>query len=45
MNSNNEQPNNKGIHKRKRKMEKVTSSESTPLMMMVTGHVRHVAPL
>jgi hypothetical protein len=41
MNSNNEQPNNKGIHKRKRKMEKVTSSESTPLMMMVTGHVKN----
>ena len=41
MNSNNVQPNNKGIHKRKRKMEKVTSSESTPLMMMVTSHVKN----
>ena len=42
MNSNNEQPNNKGIHKRKRKMEKVTSSESTPLMRMVTSHVKNI---
>ena len=32
---------NKGIHRRKRKMEKVTSSESTPLMMMVTSHVKN----
>ena len=33
---------NKGIHKRKRKMEKVTSSESTPLMRMVTSHVKNI---
>ena len=33
---------NKGIHRRKRKMEKVTSSESTPLMRMVASHVKNI---
>jgi hypothetical protein len=29
-------------YRRKRKMEKVTSSESTPLMRMVTSHVKNI---
>ena len=41
MNSNKVQPIKGNSDKRKRKMEKVTSSESTPLMPMVSSHAKN----
>jgi hypothetical protein len=41
MNSNKVQPIKGNSNKHKRKMEKVTSSESTPLMLMVSSHAKN----